>query len=86
MIEAMAAAKPVDSIFIAPLNEIVEDGKTGLLVDPDNPEAIAEAIGWLLDHPGEAQQMGKNGQERVYRYFSAQRMTDETLSLYRSIL
>ena len=80
MIEAMAAAKPVVASNIAPLNEIVEDGKTGLLVDPDNPEAIAEAIGWLLDHP-EARQMGKNGQERVYRYFSAQRMTDETLSL-----
>jgi glycosyltransferase involved in cell wall biosynthesis len=86
LIEAMAAGKPVLASKIPPLTEIVNDGETGLLVDPDDPEAFADAIVWLLSHREQARQMGKHGQQRVFRYFSAQRMTDETLSLYNTLL
>ena len=86
VIEAMAAGKAVVASKIAPLTEIIREGETGLLVNPDDPQAFANAIGWLVTHPEQAQQMGRRGRERVYSDFSAQRMVDETLSLYSALL
>jgi glycosyltransferase involved in cell wall biosynthesis len=86
VIEAMAAGKPVVASRISPLTEIVSDGKTGLLVQPNDPQAFANAIMWLLAHPAEAQQIGRAGQERVRTHFSAKRMSDETWSLYNQLI
>jgi glycosyltransferase involved in cell wall biosynthesis len=86
IIEAMAAGKPVVASRIAPFTEIVLEGETGLLVEPKNPKAFADAICWLLTHPREAQQMGKCGQERIRSHFSAERMAAQTLSLYHELL
>jgi glycosyltransferase involved in cell wall biosynthesis len=86
VIEAMADGKPVVVRRIAPLTEIVVDRETGLLVDADEPQALASALGWLLTHPEEARQMGKRGQERVRQRFSAARMGDETLALYAAVV
>jgi glycosyltransferase involved in cell wall biosynthesis len=85
-IEAMAAGKPVVASKIAPITEIVVDGKTGLLVEPDKPEAFADAIGWLFTHPEEAREMGKRGQQRVYSHFYAERMADEIIALYDKVM
>jgi glycosyltransferase involved in cell wall biosynthesis len=86
LIEAMAAGKPVVASRIAPLTEIVVDGDTGLLVEPENPKAFAEAIVWLLTHPNAAQHMGRCGQERVRHHFSAAQMAAQTLALYQQVL
>jgi glycosyltransferase involved in cell wall biosynthesis len=86
LIEAMAAGKPVVASRIAPLSEIVVDGDTGLLVEPENPKAFAEAIVWLLTHPNVAHQMGLRGQKRVRDHFSAEKMAAETLALYQQVL
>jgi glycosyltransferase involved in cell wall biosynthesis len=86
LIEAMAAGKPVVASRIAPLSEIVVDGDSGLLVEPENPKAFADAIRWLLTHPREAMAMGRRGQERVRSHFSAERMAAETLSFYGTLL
>lgn len=85
-IEAMAAGKPVVASRIAPLTEIVVEGQTGLLVEPDDPVAFAHAITWLFIHPEEAQGMGRRGQERVQHHFLAERMVAETLSLYETVI
>jgi glycosyltransferase involved in cell wall biosynthesis len=86
VIEAMAAGKPVVASRIPALTEVVSDHETGILVEPDEPEAFASAISWLLMHPDEARQMGRRGQERVRTYFSAERMANDTLSLYSEII
>jgi glycosyltransferase involved in cell wall biosynthesis len=86
VIEAMAAEKPVVVSRIPPLTEIVVDRESGLLVDPDDPQAFANALVWLLTHPEEAQHMGKRGQERAWQQFSAARMGEETLALYAAVL
>jgi glycosyltransferase involved in cell wall biosynthesis len=86
VVEAMAAGKPVVSSKVPPLTEIVADEETGLLVEPDNSRAFAEAIAWLFRHPEEARQMGKRGRERVDKYFSAQRMANQTVTLYQTVL
>jgi glycosyltransferase involved in cell wall biosynthesis len=86
VIEAMAAGKPVVASKIPPLTEIIEDGETGLLVEPGDARGFANAIVWILSHTDQAEQMGKRGQERVRSHFSAERMTDETVSLYSALL
>jgi glycosyltransferase involved in cell wall biosynthesis len=71
---------------IPPLTEIVVDREVGILVDPDDPQAFAIALVWMLTHSEEAQQMGKRGHERVRQQFSAARMGEETLALYAAVL
>lgn len=85
VIEAMAAGRPVVASAIPPLTEIVLTGETGVLVEPDNPQAFADASSWLFAHPEEARRMGERGRERVYSHFNAEKMAAETLSLYHQL-
>ena len=86
LVEAAAMGKPVVASRIPPITEIVVNGETGLLVEPDNPEAFAQAIVWLLKHPAEARKMGEQGTKRVHNVFSVNRMAQETLRLYKQLL
>ncbi|MCX7868676.1 MAG: glycosyltransferase family 4 protein [Terrimicrobiaceae bacterium] len=69
IMEAMAAGLPVVSTRLAGIPEMVEDGRTGFLVEPRQPAALAEKIRWLLDHPAEARAMGEAGREKCRRTF-----------------
>jgi len=82
LIEAMAAGKPVVASKIPPLTEIVIDGETGLLVEPGDPKAFADAITALLMDPNQRQCMRQLAETRVQQHFVADRMAAETLSLY----
>jgi glycosyltransferase involved in cell wall biosynthesis len=86
LVEAMAARKPVVASKIAPLTEIVVDNETGLLVEDGTPAAYADHLFRLLSHPEECQRMGRLGQERVRKYFTADKMSQATLSLYEELL
>jgi glycosyltransferase involved in cell wall biosynthesis len=86
LVEAMAARKPVVASKISPLTEIVVDGKTGLLVEDGKPMAFADGLFRLSSHPEERKRMGSLGQERVKKHFTAQKMSQETLSLYEELL
>jgi glycosyltransferase involved in cell wall biosynthesis len=82
LIEAMAAGKPVVASRISPLTEIVVDGETGLLVEPEKPKAFADALIQLIKDPLERECMGLRGQERVKKFFTAKKMAEQTLALY----
>ncbi len=86
VIEAMAAGKAVVAGRIPPLTEIIIDGETGLLVEPEDSKDFADAITLLLDQPERAKEMGRAGRERVQKYFSIERETSETLELYRTLI
>jgi glycosyltransferase involved in cell wall biosynthesis len=86
LLEAMALAKPVVATRVGGNPEVVEDGKTGLLVPPADPKAMAEAIAFLLDHPDEAACMGKRGRERVVECFGLDRMVKALEQLYLELL
>jgi glycosyltransferase involved in cell wall biosynthesis len=85
LVEAMAAGKPVVASRIPPLTEIVVDGETGLLVEPENPKVFADAITGLLMDPNQRQCMSRLAHTRVQRHFAADRMAAETLALYDEI-
>jgi glycosyltransferase involved in cell wall biosynthesis len=82
----MAAGVPVVATRVGGNPEVVEDGVTGFLVPPREPEALAASIGRLLEHPQLAQAMGRAGRERAAEHFSLQRLTQETESLYLRLL
>lgn len=87
VLEAMYMAKPTIATAVAGTPEQIEDGETGLLVPPANPEAIADAIMRLLEaSPAERRAMGERARERVRETFTTARMVRETAALYRNLL
>ncbi|MGA2410058.1 MAG: glycosyltransferase family 4 protein [Candidatus Binataceae bacterium] len=84
LLEAMGCAAPVICTAVASMPEIVEDGVTGFIVPPNNPAALRERICWLLDHPAEADAMGKAGRQRVLERFTWPMVVQRCLDIYSS--
>jgi glycosyltransferase involved in cell wall biosynthesis len=84
LLEAMAVAKPVVATRVGGSSEVVEDGRTGLLVPPEDPAALAQALRRLLNDPVEAAAMGRRGRERVVREFSLGQSVGALQELYWS--
>ncbi|MGY1840469.1 MULTISPECIES: glycosyltransferase family 4 protein [unclassified Modestobacter] len=72
-VEAQLAARPVVASAVQGLQEIVTSGETGLLVPPDDPTALAEAIAGLLDDPERARAMAGAGHASALRRFTTDR-------------
>ena len=86
-IEAMSCAVPVVATTGGALPEVVGvSGETGLLVEPNNPEALVEAIRSLLDDPALRQRLGDNGRQRVMERFTWQVTARGTAACYEAIL
>ena len=85
-LEAMERGRPVIASAVGGLPEIVLDGETGLLVSPDDPAALAEAIGVLLEDPARAAAMGAAGRTRALTEFSVARMAARTAMVYEGEL
>ena len=69
-LDAMACAVPCIGTRVGAVPEIVEDGRTGLLVPPADPGALAAAMERLLDEPALARGLGERGRERVLARFT----------------
>jgi glycosyltransferase involved in cell wall biosynthesis len=85
-LEAMERARPVISSAVGGLPEIVADGETGLVVEPGDAEALAEAIVVLAGDLDRAAAMGRAGRERALREFTPERSADRIEELYRAAL
>ena len=86
-IEAMACGVPVLATTGGALPEVVgRDGETALLVPPDDPGALAQGIGRLLDDPELRDRLGAAGHERVLRRFTWEVTARGTAECYRSVL
>jgi glycosyltransferase involved in cell wall biosynthesis len=84
LIEAQAAAVPVVSTSVGGVRSVVLDGESGLLAD--EPEALAAAVGSLLDDPARAAAMAARGREHVLATFGVERLVDDLDRLYRRLL
>lgn len=69
-VEAMALSRPVVASAQGGLSEIVVPSETGLLVPPNDPQALADAVCELVAKPELAQSMGANGRARVEEHFA----------------
>jgi glycosyltransferase involved in cell wall biosynthesis len=86
LLEAMALAKPVVATRVGGPAQIVDEPRTGLLVPPGDPRALAAAILDVLADPVAARNMGDQGRRRYEQLFSARRMAQDTLAVYDKVL
>jgi len=85
LIEAGAAGLPVVASRVGGVPEVVDDGRTGLLVPSGDSVAFAAAVVRLIEAPQLRARLGSEARRRSDRY-SSERLADETLALYRELL
>jgi glycogen synthase len=85
-LEAMACETPVVASAVGGILEVVEDGKTGVLVEPGRPEALAAAICSVLADPARGRAMGRAGRLRVEAQFSWASVAAQTREVYASAI
>ena len=85
ILEAMASELPVVATSVGGISEAVANGKTGLLVEPGDAPALAEAILRLLSDEDLRKSMGKAARKRVVELFSWERIVKKLLCQYKNI-
>ncbi len=86
VLKASAAGVPVVACDAGGVSEAVSDGETGLLVPPDDADALGEAIARLLDDEPLRERLGAAGRQRMQNDFSTATMADAHRVLYESLL
>ena len=84
LVEAMASQLPVIATRVGGMVEIVENGKTGLLVNAAKPQELAEAI-IKLSEQSLRESMGNAGRQRVEKMFTWEKITTSLIEAYQSI-
>ncbi len=84
-LEAALMGRPVVATRVGGLPEVVEDQKTGFLVDPDDAEALADALAFLLTHLETAAELGRTARRRAIEEFSWEQCVAAYASLYRAL-
>jgi spore coat protein SA len=86
LIEAMACQVPVVATRVGGMVDIVVEGDTGLLVDANNPQQLAEAAIKLLTDDALASRMGQAGRQRVEECFTWKKVTEQVCNQYQLLL
>ncbi len=86
VIEGMAAGAAVVAANTGGPTEIIDPGATGLLVDPTDTEALAEAIGGFLLNPSRRAEFGRRAAARAREHYSAERYADEVQTVYELVM
>lgn len=85
LLEAMASSLPVVATSVGGIPEVVEEGRTALLVPSGDEGRLREAIATLLRDPARAEEMGAAGRERVERLYSWERTSRSVREVYREV-
>ena len=85
LFEYMAAGLPVVCSDFPKLRPFVEGPRCGLLVDPQNVDAVAEAVQWLLEHPEEAEAMGQRGRAAVETQYNWAQEAKRLVAFYERL-
>jgi alpha-maltose-1-phosphate synthase len=85
-LEAMACGTAVVASRVGGIPEVVAEGKTGLLVRPDSPDDLADALNVMVRDPALAEAMGQAGRERAVAEFGWPTVAEQTLALYSELV
>ena len=86
LIEAAAAGRAVVTTDVAGCRDAVIPNKTGLLVPAKDPQKLANALQWLLEHPQERIAMGKEARKFAEKEFSIDKVVQNHLHIYQDLL
>ena len=81
VLEALAAGVPVVQPHHGVFPELIEQTGGGILVEPDHPQSLADALGRLLQDTSERLRLGRSGKESVQRRFTADKMAARMLEV-----
>jgi L-malate glycosyltransferase len=82
ILEAMASGLPTVATEVGGIPEAVEDGASGFLVPPDNPERLAAALSFLICHGEERRRMGESARLRASQFFGIEQQVRNTEKMY----
>jgi len=82
----MACARPVVATSLASGPELVEDGVSGLLADPRDPQDLASKICYILENPKLGEKLGLAARQRVLERFDLKDLGHKNLDFYTSII
>jgi glycosyltransferase involved in cell wall biosynthesis len=86
VMEASASGLPVVATDVGGVHELLEDGVTGILVEPRSPAQVADAVLRLLENQAIAGQMGKSGVQRMREQFSLDASADARVRAYQAAM
>jgi glycosyltransferase involved in cell wall biosynthesis len=86
LLEALALSRPIVATAVGGVPSVVIDGKTGRLIEPGDPDALAEAIADVLSHPAEGREWGEVGAQLVKSEYGVAKMVKAFEDIYRRIL
>jgi glycosyltransferase involved in cell wall biosynthesis len=86
LLEAMACATPVVATAVGAHPTLIADGVNGILVPPQQPLALAQAVSHLMADPVEAAELGRKGRATVVHSYSWAHVADSYVSLYEELL
>jgi glycosyltransferase involved in cell wall biosynthesis len=84
LLEGMACGLPAICTNVASMPEVVEDGVTGFVVPPNDPQALGEKLRWLRDNPAHAKRMGIAARERVIAKFTWPAVVQRCVNIYQN--
>jgi glycosyltransferase involved in cell wall biosynthesis len=85
-VEAMMHGKPIVALDISPVNELVIDGETGLLVSPHHEDLLAEALDELLRDADKRRTMGERGYKRYCELYEGEKVMEKIRRLYGKLI
>ncbi|MCQ6264422.1 glycosyltransferase family 4 protein [Fictibacillus sp. WQ 8-8] len=85
LFEYMAAGLPSIASNFPLWEDFVIGNHCGLCVDPLDPDAVADAMRWIMEHPEEAKQMGENGRKAVIEKYNWEKESQELVALYERL-
>jgi glycosyltransferase involved in cell wall biosynthesis len=86
VVEAMATSRPVIATRVGGIPEYLSEGKSGMLVEPNEPSQIADAILKILNDDSMERDMGRVGRERAENLFSMEKWVGDTMAIYATAL
>lgn len=86
IVESFLCGKAVIGTNVGGIPEVIEDGVSGFVVPPEDPESLKRQIIDFMDSPKKVEAMGRAGRERVQEYFTIKRMISSYIRLYKDLL